>query len=948
MDDTVRPFDSVRRFENFVADDVASSFDADTIVVPRVRVDDTRRRPSTRVLAFAFARAIARIVRFDASVRLWRRVATVASDSFPQSAPPDERMRRAHRLSRRALWTGTPTSSSIVVVESPVVANRRPASWRSASAFAFASASRGRSGALEFGFAARCLTTTTTTGKEMGKDEGKSTAKRLGTCHVQVLGLGADCADTTAPSVLVFTDNSRYVFNVGEGFQRFCVERRLKLSRTSRILLTRIDSSSCGGLVGMLLTMSDGVAAQNENVNASGGSVEEKVVDVHGPRERTHALLRATRTLFGSGRAVSVEERGFDDDEIIVDDGSVTIRSVVVGSGGAAWDAVVYDDDDYDDEGRTAKRPKVSSPVVDQVASYDVKLAGIPGKFDMKAAVALGVPNGPQRGKLVRGETITLEDGTVVTPEMCVGPEQPGPRVIILDLPTLAHVRELMERQESSPAFGDVGDASVVVHIAKSDVVSSNEYAEMVKGVFASATNASHVFANSEAMDQIPVFAASARIQARLHALHADVFPEGNPPPSPPPSPSRAKNSNYREKVPHGISNALAGKNMFKFNLIPLKNAGPDLSAVPTYMPGFAHRRDIKKTTLDLAAKAREPSPPPSPSKPRPGSEIPMPEYLAAMKPGDVELVFLGTGSAMPAKYRNVSGFFMQFGNEYSGNIMLDTGEGSLAQMIRRFGASEVEKKLRETKVIWISHIHADHHVGLPHILTARAELFRRDGVDPPVIPVVGPRPLRRFLDAYNDLETLYCDFVDLSETTQSKWSDETMSPELARLRAALVGSDVAEIVAVPVHHCAHAYGAKIVGRRGWSMVYSGDTRPCPSLVAAAKDATLLVHEATFENGMEDEAIKKRHSTTSEAVRTGIDARVYRTILTHFSQRYPKIPVFDGSYTERTSVAFDLMSVDFANLPALPKLLPAVRSLFDGDETLAHEAAMDDQGLGDD
>jgi hypothetical protein len=42
------------------------------------------------------------------------------------------------------------------------------------------------------------------------------------------------------------------------------------------------------------------------------------------------------------------------------------------------------------------------------------------------------------------------------------------------------------------------------------------------------------------------------------------------------------------------------------------------------------------------------------------------------------------------------------------------------------------------------------------------------------------------------------------------------------------------------------------------------------------------------------------------------------------------------------------MSVDFANLPALPKLLPAVRSLFDGDETLAHEAAMDDQGLGDD
>lgn len=124
-------------------------------------------------------------------------------------------------------------------------------------------------------------------------------------------------------------------------------------------------------------------------------------------------------------------------------------------------------------------------------------------------------------------------------------------------------------------------------------------------------------------------------------------------------------------------------------------------------------------------------------------------------------------------------------------------------------------------------------------------------------------------------------------------------------------------------------------------MVYSGDTRPCPSLVAAARDATLLVHEATFENGMEEEAVKKRHSTTKEAVQTGIDAGAYRTILTHFSQRYPKIPIFDGTYTERTAVAFDLMSVDFAGLSSLPKLLPAVRSLFESDDEIAREAQID-------
>ena len=47
-----------------------------------------------------------------------------------------------------------------------------------------------------------------------------STARRLGNAYVRVLGLGADVSDATRASVLVFTDAERYVFNVGEGFQR--------------------------------------------------------------------------------------------------------------------------------------------------------------------------------------------------------------------------------------------------------------------------------------------------------------------------------------------------------------------------------------------------------------------------------------------------------------------------------------------------------------------------------------------------------------------------------------------------------------------------------------------------------------------------------------------------------------------------------------------------------
>lgn len=61
---------------------------------------------------------------------------------------------------------------------------------------------------------------------------------------------------------------------------------------------------------------------------------------------------------------------------------------------------------------------------------------------------------------------------------------------------------------------------------------------------------------------------------------------------------------------------------------------------------------------------------------------------------------------------------------------------------------------------------------------------------------------------------------------------------------------------------------------------------------------------------------------THEAVRTGKQAGAYRTILTHFSQRYPKIPVVDSSFLESTCIAFDLMSV---NLKGEPQAMTCIR-----------------------
>lgn len=72
----------------------------------------------------------------------------------------------------------------------------------------------------------------------------------------------------------------------------------------------------------------------------------------------------------------------------------------------------------------------------------------------------------------------------------------------------------------------------------------------------------------------------------------------------------------------------------------------------------------------------------------------------------------------------------------------------------------------------------------------------------------------------------------------------------------------------------------------------------------------------------------KNHSTTKEAMDVGSSAGVYRIVLTHFSQRYPKIPMIDESHMHNTCIGFDMMSINMADLHVLPKILPYFKTLF--------------------
>jgi len=79
-----------------------------------------------------------------------------------------------------------------------------------------------------------------------------------------------------------------------------------------------------------------------------------------------------------------------------------------------------------------------------------------------------------------------------------------------------------------------------------------------------------------------------------------------------------------------------------------------------------------------------------------------------------------------------------------------------------------------------------------------------------------------------------------------------------------------------------------IVGekRKGRSVVFTGDTRPCASVVDAAKGADLLIHEATFGEEEKDRAKETGHSTAREAAQVALAANAKRLVLSHVSARY--------------------------------------------------------------
>lgn len=96
-------------------------------------------------------------------------------------------------------------------------------------------------------------------------------------------------------------------------------------------------------------------------------------------------------------------------------------------------------------------------------------------------------------------------------------------------------------------------------------------------------------------------------------------------------------------------------------------------------------------------------------------------EGLEELPGKEVEIIPLGTGSAMPSKYRNVSATLLRIPG--AGSILFDCGEATLGQLSRLYGLERLPEILRDIKCIYISHLHADHHLGTAGVLRAIYEV---------------------------------------------------------------------------------------------------------------------------------------------------------------------------------------------------------------------------------
>lgn len=196
-------------------------------------------------------------------------------------------------------------------------------------------------------------------------------------------GSGKPVPSRNVSSVALFRDGETFMFDCGEGTQVQLARSPLRPGALSGVLLTHFHGDHVNGLPGFLGTL--GLNQREESL---------PVVAPRGLRKWLRAL-RDTNIL-GTNYRLELTE--------------VSEEGVVLSGDGYRIEAHALDH---------------------RVDCYGYAFIedARPGRFDLDAARALGVPPGPMFGKLQRGEAVTLDDGAVVEPGQVLGAARPGLKI---------------------------------------------------------------------------------------------------------------------------------------------------------------------------------------------------------------------------------------------------------------------------------------------------------------------------------------------------------------------------------------------------------------------------------------------------------------------------------------------------------------------------------------
>lgn len=298
-----------------------------------------------------------------------------------------------------------------------------------------------------------------------------------------------------------------------------------------------------------------------------------------------------------------------------------------------------------------------------------------------------------------------------------------------------------------------------------------------------------------------------------------------------------------------------------------------------------------------------------------------------------VKWIVLGTSSGRPTLRRNVSAGALARDGEW---LLFDCGEGTQYQLLR------VDLRLSRLRRIFVTHMHGDHVLGLPGLL-GTLNLARHDRE----IDVYGPPGIARFLRDVSRA-TFFRPIFPL-RVTEVEEGEVVDTPEYAvearrldhrvlsfgyavteRPRPGRFRLEDARALGIPP---GPLYGELQRGRAvtledgrriepdavvdpsrpGLRVAYCTDTGPSAGALALARDADLLVHEATYTDDMAEEAVERGHSTAAQAARVARDSGARHLLITHFSPRHetsePLLAEARAVFPNATA-ARDLLEVD--------------------------------------